>query len=176
MNLFDIFVQALGVVGIIFTIVSFQCRNHKPLMICRTGNELFFAVQYVLLGAYTGAAMNVIGCIRNMLFAKMVEKGKSTILIRFIFSGLFLIFSIFTWSGIKSILVGVAKVVSTFAYGSANTGFIRILILLTSITWFAYNFIVHSYAGCLCEFLSICSIIIGIIRIDIPNAKKKISA
>lgn len=169
--LFNIFVQLIGVMGIIFSILSFQCKKHKPLMLLRTANELFFALQYILLGANTGAAMNIIGCSRNLIFAKMVEKGKSTVKMRVAFSVIFLMFSIFTWSGFKSILVGIAKVISTFAYGSASTGIVRVLIFITSISWFVYNVIVGSYAGCVCEFLTMCSIVVGIIRIDIPKKK-----
>ena len=166
---YNIFVQAIGVIGIISSIISFQCKRHKPLMIFRTGNELFFALQYFLLGAYTGTAMNLIGCVRNVIFAEMVERKKSTVSMRFIFSGLFLLFSVFTWAGFKSILVAAAKVLSTFAYGSKNIAFVRVMILITSISWFTYNFIVRSYAGCVCEFLTICSIIAGIIRIDLKK-------
>lgn len=171
MTAYDIFVQAIGVIGIISSVLSFQCKNHKPLMIFRTGNEFFFAIQYFLLGAYTGTAMNILGCTRNLIFTKMVEKNKSTVKMRVVFSALFLIFSIFTWSGFKSILVGIAKVLSTVAYGSSNTAFVRILILITSISWFTYNFMVKSYAGCVCEFFTICSIIVGIIRIDLVKEK-----
>ena len=51
---YNIFVQAIGVIGIISSIISFQCKRHKPLMIFRTGNELFFALQYFLLGGIHG--------------------------------------------------------------------------------------------------------------------------
>lgn len=86
---------------------------------------------------------------------------------RFLFSGLFLLFSIFTWAGLKSILIAIAKVLSTFAYGSKNTAFVRVMILLTSTSWFVYNLIVRSYAGCVCELFTICSIIVGILRFDL---------
>ena len=75
--MYQFMIQAIGVIGIISSIISFQCKRHKPLMIFRTGNELFFALQYFLLGAYTGMAMNLIGCMRNILFAEMVERKKA---------------------------------------------------------------------------------------------------
>lgn len=119
---FDVLVQGLGVLGIAASVIAFQCKKHKSIMIFRTANESFFAIQYGLLGAFTGMAMNIIGSIRNLIFARLVEKGKSTIPLRFVFSAVFVAFAIFTWDGVKSILVGVAKVVSTFAYGSSDTG------------------------------------------------------
>lgn len=168
-TLFDIAVQALGVIGIIASILSFQCSEHKKLLSLRTGNEFFFAVQYCLLGAYTGMCMNLLGCVRNIIFAKLVEKDKSTHFARAIFSLLFVIFSICTWAGFKSILISIAKVLSTYAYGSSKTGTVRVIIFFTSISWLIYNFMVKSYAGCICELFTLCSIIIGFIRFDIPK-------
>lgn len=161
---FDVLVQGLGVLGITASVVGFQCKTHKSIMISRTLNETLFAVQYGLLGAFTGMAMNIIGSIRNLIFAKLVEKGKSTMPLRFVFSAAFVAFAICTWDGAKSILVGVAKVVSTFAYGSPSTGVVRVLILCTSITWCFYDFTVGSLAGVICEALTIISIIVSLFR------------
>ena len=167
MTAYNFIVQALGVAGIISSIISFQCKEHKPLMRLRTANELLFGLQYLMLGAYTGMLANFIGCVRNIIFTRMVEKKKSTMNMRFLFSVLFIAMSLFTWAGFKSILIGVAKVMSTYAYGSKNTGFVRIMILLTSSVWLFYDAAVKSYAGCACEIFTLCSIIAGIIRIDI---------
>lgn len=172
-TMYDILVQGAGIIGIIASILSFQCKSHKPLTLLRTANEMFFAVQYFFLGAYTGVAMNLIGSLRNFVFIKMVEQNKSTKKMCFVFSALFLVFVAFTWEGPKSIIIGIAKVVSTFAYGNRQTAYIRILILLTSLSWFFYNLLVKSYAGCICEALTGISIIAGIIRIDILGKMRK---
>ncbi len=171
-TLYDILVQGIGVIGIIASIMSFQCEKHKKLIFFRTVNELFFAAQYCLLGAYTGMTMNLIGCVRNVVFAKMVKKNKNTIPVGIVFSVGFLIFMFFTWAGFKSVLSGAAKVLSTFAYGCSNTFLVRIIIFVTSTSWLIYNYLVKSYAGCICEFFTLCSIIIGIIRIDCPKLRK----
>ena len=93
-----------------------------------------------------------------------------------------MIFAYLTRDGLKSALIAVAKVVSTVAYGSANLFFARVMILFTGIIWLTYNFIIKSYAGnfiiksyagVLNEAMTIVSIIIGIIRINIPALKMK---
>lgn len=171
--MFEILIQGIGFLGIAASIISFQCKNHKGIIAFRTLNEFLFAIQYFLLGAYTGMAMNIIGCIRNIIFAEMVKAKKKTTVMCFIFSVVFLLFTALTWSGLKSILIGFAKVVSTFAYGNKNTTVIRWLILLTCCCWLIYNISVNSLAGALCEAFTICSIIVGIIRIDILHKNKK---
>lgn len=47
------------------------------------------------------------------------------------------------------------------------------MILFTGIIWLTYNFIIKSYAGVLNEAMTIVSVIIGIIRINIPDLKMK---
>ncbi len=167
MNWFDIFVQLIGCAGLLCAVIAFQCKAHKRVMLFRTLNELFFAAQYLLLGSYTGTAMNVIGSARNIVFAGLVEKGRSTTAFRIIFSVIFTVIGLITSEGLVSILVIGAKVVTTVAYGMKNTKYIRILTLPTSMCWLIYNIGCSSWAGVLCEVFTICSIISAIIRIDV---------
>ncbi len=171
----NFFIQFIGYIGLIFAVVAFQCKSHKKVMICRTLNEVFFAVQYICLGSYTGAAMNIIGSIRNMSFAECVQRGRSTRMLQVIFSGIFIVGGMMSM-GEKGVGVGImvicAKVVSTIAYGIKNTTIIRLLTLPTSICWLIYNISCHSSAGILCESLTIISIVTAIIRIDIRGRKK----
>lgn len=166
----EILIQTLGILGIIASILSFQNNDHKKIMFLRTTNEALFAVQYILLGAYTGAAMNIAGCVRNLLFAHKVARNESTVASRIVFCIIFTTSGILTWNGFSSILVIFAKVLSTMAYGSSRTGRIRLLILTTSTCWLVYNFFVSSYTGAVCEILTLCSVVSGIIRFDIYPA------
>lgn len=172
---YDLFIQAIGVIGIIASILSFQCKEHSRLMVLRTVNELFFALQYGLLGAFTGMAMNIIGSARNIIFIRLIQKKKSTNLMRGIISIFFIIFAAVTRDGFKSILIGIAKVISTIAYGCEKTYAVRLLVFITSASWLVYNLWVGSLAGAVCELLSLISIIVGIIRIDLPALKKKLA-
>ncbi len=169
-------IQLIGYIGLFFAVIAFQCKSHKKVMICRTLNEMFFAVQYVCLGSYTGAAMNVIGSIRNMSFAQCVEKNKSTRMLQIIFSGIFVIGGMLSM-GEKGVAVGImvicAKIVSTIAYGIKNTTIIRLLTLPTSFCWLFYNISCNSSAGIICESLTIISIIAAIWRLDLPKLRKK---
>lgn len=169
----EILIQAIGFFGIAASIISFQCKKHNSILFFRTMNEFLFAIQYFMLGAYTGMAMNIVGCIRNCIFSKQVEKNKSTTTSIIIFGALFFIFGVVTWQGAKSILIIIAKILSTMAYGNKNTTFVRGTILITSTSWLIYNASIWSVAGVLCEAFTLLSIIVGIIRLDIiPTLSK----
>lgn len=168
----EIVIQLIGALGIIASIISFQCKKHNSILFFRTLNESLFAIQYFLLGAFTGMAMNLVGCVRNVIFTKQVSNSKKTTVSTIVFSVLFLIFGLFTWQGVKSILIIIAKVLSTLAYGNKNTTIVRAIIFITSSSWLVYNYFVSSYAGMLCEIFTLVSLIIGIIRLDIiPHLK-----
>ena len=95
-----------------------------------------------------------------------------------IFSIVFVIFGILTWQGAKSVLIIVAKVLSTVAYGNKNTTVVRSIIFVTSMSWLIYNYSVLSIAGVVCEAITLISLLVGIVRLDImPRiAKKKAAA
>lgn len=170
----EIITQLVGVIGIIASIISFQCKKHKSILFFRTMNELFFGIQYFLLGAYTGMAMNIVGCVRNTVFTKEIGRGKKTILSTVTFSLLFVVFGIVTWQGFKSMLIIVAKVLSTVAYGNKNTTFVRAVLFITCTSWLIYNCYVNSIAGILCEAFTLISLVAGVIRLDvIPRLAKR---
>lgn len=163
----QIFIQLIGAFGILASVISFQCKKHKSILFFRTLNEFIFAIQYLLLGAYTGMSMNLVGCVRNIIFSKQVESNRKTTKSVAVFSALFIVFGIFSWQGAKGILIIIAKVLSTLAYGNKNTTLVRCIILITSTSWLVYNVYIFSIAGILCEAFTLVSIISGIIRLDI---------
>lgn len=169
----EIIIQLIGGMGVVASIIAFQCKKHHAILFFRTLNEFLFAIQYLLLGAYTGTAVNLIGCIRNLIFTKCIARGKKTTVPIIIFCVLFTVFGIVTWQGPKSILIIAAKVISSAAYGNKNTALVRKVILITSSCWLIYNCFVFSIAGILCEAFTLISLIVGIIRLDILPVIKK---
>lgn len=167
-------VEIFGLFGILASVVSFQCKSHGKVLFWRSMNETAFGLQFILLGASTGLMMNVIGCVRNYLLAKNVHLGKSNRTFVFVFSALFVVLGLLTWEGAKSIVIILAKVLSTAAYGNKNLLIVRTVILLTSSSWLVYDFLVGSYAGVVCEILTLGSLVVGIFRYDVlPRLKSK---
>lgn len=163
----NIIIQAIGVLGILASIVSFQCKSYKSIMFFRTLNEFIFAIQYFMLNAYTGMAVNLIGCLRNVVFTSKIARGKKTTVSSVIFCIMFTGFGIYFWQGAKSLLIIIAKILSTVAYKNKNTSVVRRTILITSSSWLIYNVMVMSFAGALSEAFTLVSLVVGIVRFDI---------
>ena len=167
-----LWIDILGALGILAAVLAFQCKRHGRVLTYRTANEILFGIQFFLLGAYTGVAMNLVGSIRNTIFTYEVKRGKSTRLTALFFCLFFLIAGIITWEGPKSILVVAAKIISTLAFGNKNLLIVRLLILVTSSSWLIYDLFSGSTAGVVCEILTLTSILIALLRFHIPNKKK----
>ncbi|MCQ2484476.1 MAG: YgjV family protein [Clostridia bacterium] len=172
MDKFNFIAQLIGYVGLLSSFIAFQCKKHRNLMIFKTGNEVLFAIQYLMLASYTGMAMNTISSVRNIIFAYLVSKNKSTLPFQIAFSVLFIVFGIITWNDIISLAVITAKIITTVIYGIKNTRVARFATIPVSSFWLIYNIQCSSQAGVLCEVFSLVSVISAIIRIDIIEKRK----
>lgn len=65
---FNIIVQFIGFVGMFLCIISFQSKSYQKIIWIRVASEFVFAVQYFLLGAYTGMATNLTSCVTNTIY------------------------------------------------------------------------------------------------------------
>ena len=163
------FIQGIGFVGMGVAIFSFQCKNYQKLVLCSIIKELIFALQYLLLGSYTGMATNLTSCFTNSVYRELNKKGKSTLIFQIIFSCLFIAIGILTWVGPLSLLVIAAKVLSTVANGINKAKIIRFANLLIMPMWLVHDIAVFSIAGIICDVLTIGSIIIAIFRHDVKK-------
>ena len=169
-----ILMEGVGILGILMNILAFQCKKHKGLVALKSANEACFGIQYLFLGAYTGALMNAISVLRNVIFAHRVSKEKSNLFYQVLFSVIFTVLGILSWDGPKSAMVIVAKILSTVAYGIKNTATVRLLSLPSSVAWLIYNFAVGTVAGTANEAFTLGSLVLGILRLDLyPWWKKR---
>lgn len=170
--LFEIIVQAIGFIGIALNIWAVQFNKHWQIVLIKTFGALAFVVQYLLLKAWTGAAMDSLGIIRNIIFIFAVQKGKSTKPWVIVFVALTAVIGVFTWEGLISILAIVAKLLSTVSYGINNAHKIRMINLPSSGCWLVYNTLHFSLAGLLNEILVITSIVIAEVRLHKQKRKQ----
>ena len=170
---FKICVQFIGFIGAAFGFIAYQNNNHKKIMLFKTASELTFALQFVLLRAYTGVAMNLIGCARNLVFADRVKKGKSTAAGIAVFSLMMAAAGALTWVGPVSLLAILGKIASTLAYGMKRPKLVRLLTLPSSALWIVYDAICLSAAGVLTEVFTVASITIAEIRFRKKKAEKE---
>lgn len=170
----QIFIRIMGIIGLVLGVAAFQSNKHKYIVMSKMGSEAAFTIQYFLLDAYTGSIMNLIGVVRNFTFYKLVEKGKSTKAVMWIFCVVYILSAIITWQGPESLLPLVGKLCSTVAYSIDNPRFIRIINIPTLTMWIIYNITCGAWEALAADSISLVSIFIAMGRFDIvPYFKKK---
>ena len=197
--MFDILVQVIGFIGIALNILSVQFNKHWKIMLFKTLGSMTFVLQYILLGAWVGMVMDLIGSIRNVIFTINVKKGKSNKWWIIFFALFTLVAGIITiamtwdksisyaskWSKDAqtvliiavsiSIISIVAKLLTTIAYGFKDPHVIRMVNLPSNACWVIYNLVAFSIAGVINDLMVLCSIVIAEIRFKKLPANKKVA-
>ena len=101
MTPFEFLVQVIGFVGIALNILSVQFNKHWQIMLLKTLGSMTFVLQYILLGAWVGMVMDLIGSIRNVIFTLNVKNGRSN-------KGWIIAFSIITF------IAGLVTIITTW--------------------------------------------------------------
>lgn len=161
-----IIVQAIGFVGVLFYLISFQIKSNKMLFLMQMIGTVMFAVQFLLLGAISGMASLVGVIIRNMFLVKYRDWAwvRSRWMEGF-FVAAFVVICIVTWTGPISLLPLLGAAGATVAYWTDNAQKIRLgTLVCVSPSWLIYDIIVGSWAGVLNESIILISIFISIWR------------
>ena len=74
-----IIAQTVGFIGMFLSIISFQSKSYQKIIWIRVASEFVFALQYFLLGAYTGMATNLTSCVTNSIYRERKKHGKSVL-------------------------------------------------------------------------------------------------
>ena len=160
--------QFFGFVGLALALSIYQVNKRKNMLRINIAAASLYTIQYVLLGAYTGAALNVIGGTRNYTFYK-VSPNKKHYWVFYIFIFISVAGTVLTWQGPISILALLGSVCGTFSIWQKKPKYIRRWALLSPPLWFTYNLISGSYPGMLGEIIMLTSNLIGEYRFDTKN-------
>jgi hypothetical protein len=160
--------QGIGMVGLIFAIISFQ-NNKRILILLFLGmGQMCFIFHFALLGVWTASAMNLVGATRTFFFIfRGRKKWMDSDFVMYIFIGLFFIAGILSWQNWLSFLPIMAMVIETIGVWQKDPRKIRFIVIIPRPMWITFNAIYHSYAGVLTELFVISSLVTGIVRFDI---------
>ena len=162
----DIIIQLIGFVGLGLSIVAFQFKKHRKIVLCKMSSELVFAIQYILLRAWTAAVLDFFSVIRNLLYSHLVKKNRSTTPVIVVF-GIFVVITGFaTFDGVVSLLPIASKLLTTVSYGMKNERWLRLITLPSCIFWIIYNLSVGSVAGALTDSITLISLLIAMYKFD----------
>ncbi len=169
----EVLTQIIGIAAMIFSVFSFQMNRHKHIMIMQILATSLFGLQYFLLGAYTGMAVDAVAVVRGIVFYNKDKKWASSNIWIAVFIIMFIVSGIFTWQGPSSLLMTGAMILNTFSFSFTKPKLVRSTILISSPLVLIYNIITGSIGGIINEICVELSSVVGLLRYDV---KRKTSA
>ena len=170
----ELLTQIVGIIAMFFSVFSFQMNKHKQIMIMQIVATALFGVQYFLLGAMTGVAMDCIGVVRAIVFYHKDKKWAAWNGWTVIFMILFAVFCGFTWAGPVSLLMALAMMLNTLSFSFTNPKLVRSTILISSPLLLLYGIFTGSLGGIINEVFVEISSVVGLLRYDIKRKPKAV--
>ena len=175
--------QAFGIVGMIFNLLVFQQKSHKGVVLCQFFAAMTFAANYLMLGAFVGGLLNLVGAARAAVFYFKDKTHANHVAWLIIFILAFassypLTFLVFgTAPTLKNFIIEslpvIAMVIITVSLRLGSAKAVRFMGLFSSPLWLTYNIFSGSIGAIASEILNLISMVVGIIRFDIRKGSKK---
>ncbi|MGM9668004.1 MAG: YgjV family protein [Eubacteriales bacterium] len=160
----EIIGHIFGFIAIALFFLSYQVFDKKKLLFIQTLATALICLQYLLIGAYSGFALNAVCIVRNILYYHRDKKILSGLWLPILFVFIMAGVSLFSWDGYHSLLIVLGLMINTVCMGVCNAQNLRKSVLITCPLVIIYNLFERSYSGIISESISFISAIIGIIR------------
>lgn len=173
----ELIAQIIGLLAVATFLLSYQQKKRKNIILLNTISRCLYITQYLLLGAFSGAVLDILGAISSVIagkkHTKFIKAHTKAVLICInmciVIAGCVIAYinrSIFDLLPIAGVLL------HTSAFWINNEKIIRRVSLLGSPFWFIYNFLSRAYGSALGDILTMCSIVIAMIRHKDKDSKK----
>ncbi len=155
--------QIIGLIALIGNMAAVQIKNSRNLVLAISVCDIFWALQFLILGANAGAFLCLASFFRNSLVA--FSNANSIKYIITIFLVIISILSVYSYQGLFSLIPFLATSLYTISLLKIDCrGFVCRSTLICSLLWIAYAIIVGSYPIIICYSFCIFSNIIGMAR------------
>ena len=163
----------VGLGAVFFFLLSYQFPKRKAIITCNVISRILYILQYLLLFAFEGAAMDISAIPSSVLAARkhtpFVEEHKQAILVGV--NAFVIGIGILVWQDWLSLVPVVGVLLETNALWLTKEKDIRLYTLLSLPFWLFYNVRCGAYGAALGNVLVIGSIISAMVRYDLPVKK-----
>lgn len=164
----------VGLLAVILYFLGYLQKTKKNIIIINATSRLLYITQYVLLGAFEGAVLDIAGIISSFLAQKKDKPFIKKHLTAFVVGVnlLIVIMGLTLYKNVFSLLPIVGVLLHTGAFWMDEEKRIRQVSFLGSPFWLVYNFVSGAFGSCIGDVLSMISIGISMVRYDLkPNNK-----
>ena len=172
-NIVYIVGQFLSVLAVIIGFISFQMKTPKSMLVFQMAASLIFSAHYLLIGAMTAMALNLLAVIKFVCYYIRDRRSKKGLFEPILFTVLVIITSLITWDSWYSVFIMIGLVINSISFALSNAQLIRKFNLIKAPLCLVYNIAVFSTGGIFYETFTFVSSIIGIFFSSKNNIKNK---
>lgn len=157
-----------GLCAVFFGLLCYQFKKRKAIIACNVLSRVLYVLQYVLLGALEGAAMDL-----SAIPASMLASGKHTpfgakhrLLLWLAGNALVLLIGWIFWKDLYSLLPILGVLCEINALWMTKEKHIRLVSLASLPFWMSYNVLCGAWGSVIGNVLMVASILIALFRHD----------
>ena len=181
MDTIEIIAQAIGIIAMVMNVLSFQQKTQRGIIFFLLCGGALFTINFIMLDALVGGLLNLVGVIRGLIYLNKEKFHADHPLWIVGFSLAYiatyvLTFTVFdkepsTYNLIVEMLPVIGMIIGTISFSMKNAKGVRLLSLIGSPFWLAYNIFSGAIGAIACEIFAEISIVIGMLRYDIKRGK-----
>ncbi len=166
--------NAVGICAVITFVLSYQQKKRRNIVLCNAISRTLYVLQYILLGAFEGAVLDVVGIGASIAAQNkdksFIKKHLTPVIVAV--NAVIIISGIVMYENVYSLLPMFGVLFHTGAFWFTKEKHIRLASFLGSPFWLAYNLLSGAYGSAMGDILTMCSIGLSIYRYDIKRKDK----
>ena len=174
MTLLEIIATVIGGFAAVIYVASYQCKNRTRILLLGALSRALFITQYILLGAFSGAVLDLIAIFAAMIAGRkehpVIKKWLVPLIV--LIHASVLVTSILLYGAWYDIFVLLATTFCVAALWFSRERIIRAVSLCGSPCWMVYNLSTKAYFSAVSDTFAIISLLVAIWRYDIKKKKE----
>ncbi len=170
-----IIANLVGIVAVAVFVLSYQQKTRRGIVLCNAVSRFLYVLQYLLLGAFEGAVLDVVGILASFL-AQRKDSGFVKKHLKWVILGVNLLIvatGLLLYRSPLSLLPMLGVLLHTGAFWLNREKHIRIVSFLGSPFWFVYNLLSFAYGSAAGDAMTMVSIAVAMVRYDFNRGKKQ---
>ena len=163
--------QILVIIAIGLYAFTFLLKTKKNILIFGLIGVVLNTISFVLLGAYTGAVVNLVAMVRSLWFFIEEKRGKRTWVSLTVVMILIIVATVFTYQNLIDLLPLIAGLTYAYTCWQKNVVLYRWSGVLVSVIYIVYDIYFKSIFGVVSESFAITCAVVGLIMGFIKNKK-----
>lgn len=135
----EIIAQVFGFAAIGLSFFIFIQKKRKRMLVCKLLQNLSWATHYLLIGAYSAMATNLVAASLQGTYLYRSNKDSDNLVIVMVYIAFYIVSAFITWQSAFSILPATSSVLSVIAFNAKKPLYIKLISIPASLCTLIYN-------------------------------------